>query len=40
VVKSKLFKNLNGVKIMGKEGEITSLIPSRKAVKTLMDTEE
>jgi len=40
VVKSKLFKNLNGVQTMGKEGEITSPIPSRNAVKTLMETEE
>jgi len=37
---SRLFKNLNGVQIMGKEGEIASRIPSRNAAKTLMETEE
>jgi len=40
VVKSKLFKNLKGLQIMGKEGEIASPIPSRNAVKILMETEE
>jgi len=39
-VKSKLFKKLKGLQIMGKGGEIASPIPSRKAVKSLIDTEE
>jgi len=39
-VKSKLFKNLKGLQTMGKGGEIASPIPSRNAVKILMETEE
>jgi len=39
-IRFKLFKNLKGLQVMGKGGEITSPIPSRKAVKSLIDTEE
>ena len=35
-----LFKTLKGLQIMGKGGEIASLIPSRKAVKNLIETDE
>jgi len=38
--KFKLFKNLKELQIMGKEGEITSPIPSRNAIKSLIETEE
>jgi len=35
-----LFKYPEGLQIMGKGGEITSPLPSRKAVKSLNETEE
>ena len=35
-----LFKNLKGLQIMGKGREIASPTPSRKAVKSLLETEE
>jgi len=35
-----LFKNPKGLQIMGKGGEIASPLPSRRTIKSLIETEE